>query len=179
MFNCDETGFNTLTKKTKVLVPVGRPANVLAPTEGKTNYSVLMCGNAAGDFTPPYVVYKGVEKSMPISWCLNGPPRAGYATTPNGWMSIISFNAWISFFDEYLKLKNIKKPVILLIDGCSSHVSLDIVLKAKDLGIILLKLRRLYSHAIWRVKYRYQQTVFSFVCVCVSNWLISRNSDEE
>ena len=77
---------------------------------------------------------------MPIAWCLNGPPLAGYATTPNGWMTNISFNAWIPFFDEYLQLKNIKKPVILLMDGCSSHVSLDIVLKAKDLGIILLKL---------------------------------------
>lgn len=86
MFNCDETGFNTQTKKKNVIVPIGRPANVLAPSEGKTNYSVLMCGNAAGEYIPPYDIYKGSENSIPIGWCTNGPPGTGYNTTANGWM---------------------------------------------------------------------------------------------
>ena len=31
----------------------------LVPSEGKTMYTVLFCGNASEDYLPPYVIYKG------------------------------------------------------------------------------------------------------------------------
>ena len=139
VFNPDETGFKTSTHTKSYILPIGRPANVLAACEGKTNYSVLMCGNAAGEFIPPYIIYKGAETSLPIGWCMNGPIDAAYNTSPSGWMDQDRFLAWLKWFDRLVILRKIEKPVVLM-DGASCHKSLSIVEEALKCDIILVKL---------------------------------------
>ena len=148
VFNTDETGFNVQTKKNGVIVPVGRPAQVLAPNEGKTSFSVLVCGNAVGEFVPPYILYKGSETSIPLGWCMNGPPNAAYNTTKSGWMDQDSFTAWVKWFNEYLTRNKIQKPVVLFMDGCTSHISLIIVEEAKSHQIFLVKLPPNSTHLL-------------------------------
>ncbi|CAL4148936.1 unnamed protein product [Meganyctiphanes norvegica] len=147
VFNTDESGFNTDTKKRNIIVPKGRPAQVIAPNEGKTQYSVLMCGNAAGEYLPPYVIYKGSEESIPCAWAINGPAETGYCTTDTGWMNRECFRAWITWFNRHLQMKQIEKPVVLLLDGCTSHISVEIV-EAKYNQIILVKLPPNSTHIL-------------------------------
>ena len=148
IFNIDETGFRTGNKLNNVIVGRGRPAQVLAPTEGKTNFSVLFAGNAAGNYLPPYVVYKGTDNSMPCSWLLNGPRGAGYATTKNGWMDTVRFEAYIPWINQEITALKIKKPVVMFLDGYSSHLSYNCVRTAKDLQIILVKLPPNSTHLL-------------------------------
>ncbi|CAL4253791.1 unnamed protein product, partial [Meganyctiphanes norvegica] len=122
-FNVDETGFKASPVTKNVLVPVGRPANVIEASDGKTNYSVLVCGNAARLFFPPFVVYKGV----------------GYAKTKSRWMDEKSFSAWVPLFNKKIEEKCIQKPVIIVMDGASSHVGLSVIENARKNNIILVK----------------------------------------
>ena len=74
VFNWDETGFKDENKLRNVIVSRSNNSpGALTPSEGKSNFSVMMCGSATGEFGPPYVIYKGTDNSIPIAWTLNGP----------------------------------------------------------------------------------------------------------
>ncbi|CAL4100978.1 unnamed protein product, partial [Meganyctiphanes norvegica] len=148
IFNLDESGYKSESQAKMVFVPVGRPANVLTATEGKTNYSVLFAGNAAGEFIPPLVVYKSTGQSIPCGWILNGPKDTIYNTTTNGWMDQQVFCRWIPWFDRILEEREIEKPVVVIMDGCSAHISLAIVEEARARNIILVKLPPNSTHIL-------------------------------
>ena len=97
---------------------------------------------------PPYIVYKGTDNSMPCSWLLNGPKGAGYATTKNGWMDAERFEAYIPWLNDQLTNLEIKKPVIMFLDGYSSHLTYKCVRTAKEMDIILVKLPPNSTHLL-------------------------------
>ncbi|CAL4074705.1 unnamed protein product [Meganyctiphanes norvegica] len=148
IFTVGETGFRTKAKLNKIIVSRGGNAQVVAPTEGKTNFSVLMCGNAAGKYEPPYVIYKGSDTSIVCGWLLNGPKDASYNTSQSGWMDKTKFHAWIKVFDESIIKKKIQKPVIVIMDGHSSHLDLTVVEEAKSCDIMLVKLPPNSTHIL-------------------------------
>ena len=148
VFNLDETGFQTKGRVKNVIVPRGGNAQTLAPTEGKANFSVLVCGNAAGTYLPPYVVYKGSNDSIPCGWLMSGPKDAAYTTTKNGWMNSEKFEMFIPWFDQKITEAGIKKPVVAFMDGYSSHLSLTCVQQASDRQIILVKLPPNSTHIL-------------------------------
>ncbi|CAL4214375.1 unnamed protein product, partial [Meganyctiphanes norvegica] len=148
IYNLDETVFRTEASLKDIIVSRGGAAEVITPSEGNTNFSVLFCGNASGEIEPPYVIYKGTETSVEAEWMLNGPPGTQYNTTISGWMDSERFTDWLPLFDESLKKKNIKKPIVLLMDGHGSHVNLQVVEEAKKRDIILVKLPPNASHLL-------------------------------
>ena len=93
IWNCAETGLNTDPRSQKVFVARGKKDVYLkSATAGKTNYSVLVCGSAAGDLMPPYTIFKG--KHLYNSWTKGGPVGAGYGVSSSGWMETANFEAW-------------------------------------------------------------------------------------
>lgn len=57
LYNCDEIGLNTDPKLRSVFARRGsKDVSVVVPTECKEQITVLVCGNAAGEFLPPFVV---------------------------------------------------------------------------------------------------------------------------
>ena len=59
IFNLDESGFNTNPNQRKLFFKKStKDAYLKVPTCGKAMYTVLVAGNAAGDFLAPLVVYK-------------------------------------------------------------------------------------------------------------------------
>ena len=82
---------------------------------------MLVCGNALGEFMPPFILYKGSDTSLELGWASNGAPDMAYKTTKKGWMDQISFKAWLVWFDQNLEKKGIEKPVVLFMDGSSTH----------------------------------------------------------
>ena len=148
IFNADESGFNTKGSFERLVIGKGKEAQQLRPTEGKTNYSVLVCGNAAGQYVPPYVVYKGTDTTINCAWTLNGPPNAAYSTSKSGWMDAGRFSAWLPWFDSRIKEMKIQKPVVVLMDGYSSHLSIGLLEMAKEFDIILVKLPPNSTHIL-------------------------------
>jgi hypothetical protein len=146
IFNCDETGLNTDMRSKKVFVVKGKKDVYLkSATGGKTSYSVLVCGSASGKILPPFVVYKG--KHVYGQWTQGGPPKAGYACSPSGWMHDTNFESW--FRTVFVaSVKNMAKPVLLTFDGHNSHLTFVTVKAAMDNKIILLCLPPHTSHRL-------------------------------
>ena len=59
---------------------------MILPTEGKTMYIVLFCGNAAGSYMPPCVIYKALSEKVFDTWMIGGPEGTSYNVTKSAWM---------------------------------------------------------------------------------------------
>ena len=75
---------------------------------------------------PPYVIYRG--KDLYGSRCTDGPEGTKYPTTNSGWMKGATLASWFKkhFLDH---IKHIKKPVFVLFDGHSGHITVDLILQ--------------------------------------------------
>ena len=135
-YNCDETGLGTDPKTKKVYFRRGiKDAQQLQPTEGKSMYTVLYCGNAAGDLMSPYVVYKA--KNLHSSWLTGGPEGTTYNTSHSGWMEETTFEQWLK--DVFIPhVTHVAKPIVLFYDGHGSHMTYNSVKAAKDADIIII-----------------------------------------
>ena len=90
----------------------------------KVHYTVNYCCNAAGNFMPPFVIYKA--KTLYQSWTEDGPIGAKYTVSPSGWMESLQFTEWFkSIYTE--GTKQLEGPNILFVDGHGSHVSLEVI----------------------------------------------------
>jgi hypothetical protein len=84
-WNIDESGFTGNPKAGKVLCEKGtKTVSQLTPNSAKKMTTVLFGVNAAGDYLPPLIVYKG--KYLQSTHCQGGPPGTLYSTTESGWM---------------------------------------------------------------------------------------------
>lgn len=75
-------------------------------------FTVLFCGNAAGGYLPPFVVYKA--KFLNSNWVTGGPPGTMYTTTKSGWMENTVFEEWM--INGFIpRVENKPKPVVLFL----------------------------------------------------------------
>ena len=110
-------------------------------------FTVLFCGNASGEYLPPYVIYKGKGNDIMNTWMDGGPPNTCYNVTKSGWMEDYVFEVWFEqVFIEYLKDK--EKPVIVFFDGHGSHLTYQTASKAKDENIHIICLPPKSSSAL-------------------------------
>ena len=111
--NLDEVGLGLDPKVLKCLYHRGtKNAQFLVPTEGKSMFTVLFCGNTSGEYVPSYAVYKGKENHIVDSWTVGGSDQCTFNITKSGWMEDYVFKAW--FIQVFLKhLETIPKPIIL------------------------------------------------------------------
>ena len=111
IYNLDETGLNTDPKLHRLLCRRGvKDAQAILPGEGKAMYTVLFCGNAAGEYLPPYVIYKA--KHIYSSWITGGPPGTSYNVTASGWMEGYVFESWL--IDKFIHMFNQKPSRLFL-----------------------------------------------------------------
>lgn len=146
IINLDETGFVTDPKCKRVFVKKGkRNPSVVIPGSGKEMYTVLGCVAANGKVFPPYILYKA--KNLYDSWCVGGPYGAGYSTTDSGWMEGTTLASW--FEKRFLyHVRHIKKPILVLFDGHSSHITVDLITTAKAHDVHLLCMPPHCSHVL-------------------------------
>lgn len=85
IWNLDETSFCRDPSKTKVVGLKGYASTRTIASPGKSNTTVLLGISAAGDKTPPLIVYKG--KDIWDQWTSEDDyPGTRYAATKKGWM---------------------------------------------------------------------------------------------
>lgn len=149
IFNCDETGISTHPKRVKVVAMRGekRIYNICETT--KYDYTTLnVCGNAAGEMISPQVIYRNVALTDKLtSW-----PGARYYSSPSGWINSDLFLHW--FEQQFIPEANQYRPdgytgpIILIMDGHSTHTNLNICRSAHENNIILLKLPSHATHLV-------------------------------
>lgn len=148
VFNCDESAFFLNPKPGKVLAEKGsKKIYTAAGADEKLNLTVLLTANAAGEIAPPMIVYKynripqQLAEAMPADWCIG--------KSENGWMTQETFYEYITnIFEPYLTKQGIQRPVILFMDGHSSHLSLPLSTFCINHGIEMVALIPNATHLI-------------------------------
>lgn len=126
ILNGDETSFSMCPKTGKVIAPKGFK-NVYTINKGneKETITVLLVFSAIGKIVPPMVVFpykrppKDVINSMRPDWFLG--------ISQSGWMRSETFYDYIvNGVHKWVEAEQIKRPVLLFVDGHKSHLTMEI-----------------------------------------------------
>ncbi|XP_065174331.1 uncharacterized protein [Atheta coriaria] len=138
IFNSDETGITVNPKQlSKVIATKGqRQVAALTSAERGTTVTVEMCISASGCFMPPMLVFPRKRKQREFEVGL--PPGGWAENNESGWMTTEIFMRWFVKFIEFSNAKK-DKPVLLLVDGHSSHTkNIQVIDAPRENGIIIL-----------------------------------------
>ncbi|XP_060556927.1 uncharacterized protein LOC132717474 [Ruditapes philippinarum] len=144
IFNVDEKGISLNHKPPHIVsCSTGPPA----VTTGKSKtITILGCGSAGGIAIPPYFVFPG--KRMLPELLEGSSPGASGTVSDSGWSNSAIFRTYLEeHFIKYLP-GGTAEPVLLLLDGHKSHVSVDLVEWAKSQNIIIFVLPAHTSHIL-------------------------------
>jgi len=138
VFNMDETGFSQKARNKKVIALAGS-SNVWSKTaEANFHMTIVAAASAKGTSLPPVFVVPGMRLNRDVlDEC--SIPGAKITTAPKGFVNQDLFSSWIRHFSNALPA-SVKRPILLIYDGCSSHGGDHLAELAAELKIIFLPL---------------------------------------
>lgn len=138
IFNCDESGFYLSPQEKQVLVRKGsKKVYSRTANDEKECLTVLISIAADGAIPPPLVMFP-YKRYVPSHITVNIPKGWGMGHSDSGWMTSEAFYEYITnVFHPWLKEKGIQMPVVLFLDGHSSHININLSEYCKEHGIIL------------------------------------------
>ena len=133
LFNCDESGFSMDHKPGKLIgLKKDRCLNMTTSGE-KAQLTVLACVCAAGYAIPPLIIFD--RQRMKHEFTAGEMPGFAYGKSRNGWIDSEIFEEWFS--TRFLPHAPSSRPLLLRLDGHSSHYQPAVVRKAAKSGVIL------------------------------------------
>lgn len=145
IYNYDETNFVDDPGCPNVLVKRGTKYPELIRNATKACTTVMMCGNAAGDLVPPYVIYRA--ENVYNTWTEGGPPGCRYHRSKSGWIDSYIFADWFeNHFLPFVRRQQGKK--VLLGDNLSSHFNVDVIKKCEENDIVFVALAPNATHLL-------------------------------
>jgi len=144
IYNCDESGLSLVPDAKKVLAKKGvRACYQICSSERGVLTTALCCMNAAGDYLPPLIVFKG--KRMTDQLKEGFPPGTMVCVSDSGYVDCDIFVKFIHHFQN--KRRNKEQNCLLILDGHGSHTrNLEALEFAEKNGINLLCLPPHTSH---------------------------------
>lgn len=136
IFNCDETGLPLNPKCARVVGETGSKNPSFIARADKSQLTVLACAYAAGYAIPSFVIFD--RKSLNPKMTEGEVPGTLYGLSPNGWINMELFHHW--FLRHFLEYAPSTRPLILLLDGHSSHYCPATIKMAAKYHIILFAL---------------------------------------
>lgn len=146
IWNMDETGITTVQQPQTVIAAKGqkRLGAVTSGERGRT-VTVVCAVSAAGNFVPPMFIFP--RQRMAAGLSTDGPIGAIYHCSKNGWTNAELFLVWLKHFVQNSKcIKG--KPVLLVLDNHTSHISLEAYEFCRDHGIVMVSLPPHTSHRL-------------------------------
>ncbi|XP_063626422.1 uncharacterized protein LOC134798019 [Cydia splendana] len=145
IFNTDESAFFLNPKPGRVLAKTGQKFVYSCSGDEKKNLTVLITGNAAGNLAPTMVVYDYAR--IPPAISATYPKDWGIGRSESGWMCSGTFYEYVTnVFNPWLIKENIEKPVLLFLDGHSSHLTLHLANFCSRNGIEVVALNPHSTH---------------------------------
>ena len=96
----------------------------------------MYCAAANGYMLPPFIIYPE-PKPRGFNSLTGSCESCEITYTKKGWMDTSTFKLFIDHFDKYAVKE---RPIVLLIDSVSSHVSMSVFDYSKSKGIELYRL---------------------------------------
>ena len=132
----DESGF-PLNQKPLKTVNCCRSKNPYCVSSGsKSQVSIAACVSAAGQSLPPYIIWR--RKTLSPDLTIGELPGTEYGLSDKGWMNSVLFHSW--FRKIFLRYAPASRPLMLLLDGHSSHYCTDTIKLATENEVILFTL---------------------------------------
>ncbi len=142
IYNMDESGIPLDPRPPNIITKSGQKKVRYRVSGKKEQITVIGCVNAIGNSIPPMVIFEG--KYLNHLWTQNEVPGTYYGMSGKGWTDQELFRSWLK--NHFLRYVVPGRPIILLLDGHSSHyepVSIEIAQKE---NIILFCLPPHTSH---------------------------------
>ena len=143
IYNADEKGVTIDHKPPHVISSVDFKPQAVTSGKGQT-VTIIGCGSASGASVPPFFVFSGQRLNLDL---LKGKtPGTDAAMSDSGWSNLEVFTRYLT--EHFIKFVPSREthPLILLLDGHRSHVSLTLAEWAKKQNIILFVLPAHTSH---------------------------------
>jgi hypothetical protein len=145
IYNCDETGLSSVPNTSlKVLAEKGtKCVQKIQVGERGSLTTLLACGNATGDYLPPFLIFKGgISPSQE-----NYPPGTRIFTSKSGYIDKELFLEFLRHFQEH-RVKIEGKKAILFLDGHGSHLCIESIEYAINNKIEMICLPPHSSHRL-------------------------------
>jgi hypothetical protein len=142
IFNCDETGLPLNPSSFKIVTKKGSKNVSCISSNSKSQITVLACTSAAGYTIPPFIIFSRSTYHPHLS--KGEIPGTMYGMTPKGWMTRKLFFQW--FQKHFLRYIPSAHPILLILDGHSSHYCPEFIKLAAKERIIIFVLPPHTSH---------------------------------
>ena len=133
VFNADESGMPLDPPSLKVVATSGAKHSQVICSGNKAQITILACCNAAGYAMPPMVIFD--RKSLKPELTVGEVPGTMYGLSGSGWIDTELFELWFS--QHFLAYAPPACPLLLLLDGHSSHYQPGFVKQAAEEQVIV------------------------------------------
>ena len=144
IYNIDESGFPLQHRPGKRIAVRGQKHVIVNASNDKTQITVMACVSATGFSIPPMVIFK--RSSLTEDLIQGEIPDTLYGLSKSGWMDGDLFTKWFHF--HFLKHAPPMRPILILLDGHSSHYNPNIIREAAANGVILFCLPPNITHIV-------------------------------
>ena len=134
IYNVDESGMPLDPKAPNIVAETGTKKVRYRSTGRKGQITIVACGSAAGQIIPPTVIYEA--KKVNHAWTSGEVPGTKYGCSDKGWITTDLFESWLS--DHFLPNAVCARPLLLLLDGHSTHNQPEVIRFARKEGILIL-----------------------------------------
>lgn len=136
IYNMDETGMPLDPKSPKTVHPRGKQDTHCTSSGSKAQITVVGCVSASGQSLPPMIIWD--RKTLNPLLAEGEIPGTIYGLSSKGWMDGVLFEQW--FARHFLRYVPSSRPILLLLDGHSSHFSPRAVQLAAEEQVIIFTL---------------------------------------
>lgn len=133
IFNCDESGMPLTPHPPRVVTQKGVKHSTAITSGDKSQITVLACCSAGGYVIPPFVIFD--RKSLKPEMTSGEIPGTMYGLSSSGWIDSELFDLWFSH--HFLAYAPPTRPLLLLLDGHSSHYTPAVIRKAAEEKVIV------------------------------------------
>ena len=144
LFNCDESGFSMDHKPGKLIGLKTERCLNMTTSGNKAQLTVLACVSAAGYAIPPMIIFD--RQRLQKEFTVGEIPGTLYGLSKKGWIDSELFDNW--FNNHFLPHSPVSRPIILFLDGHSSHYQPAVVRKAAASKVILFCLPPHTTHLL-------------------------------
>ena len=136
IYNMDESGMPLAPKPLKTIHEKGTKNAFAMTSSMKTQITIVACVNAVGQCLPPMVIWD--RKQLRPELTIGEVPGTIYGLSGKGWMDQHLFEKW--FKRHFLRYAPPVRPLLILLDGHTSHYSPEAITMAAEEQVLLFVL---------------------------------------
>lgn len=134
IYNVDESGVPLDPRPPNIVAQRGSKKVPCRVSGKKRQVTIVACANACGQANSPMVIFDA--QWLNHAWTKGEFPGTRYELSDKGWINTELFEAWLS--EHFLEHAVSARPLLLLLDGHSTHHQPQSVRLAKEHGVIVL-----------------------------------------